>query len=247
MVPEPPPLPPALAIEGDTIDEEQTAIAAIAPLDKIRGSYDIVAERYATELADEMVARPIERGLLLAFSELVRELGPGIVGDVGCGPGHITKHLASLGLRVVGYDFSPAMIAQARVKFPDGEVVVASMFELPVPSGAWTGASMLWSTLHYPEADRLRAFREIQRVVRAGGYFLHSFYISAPDQPEGSIYQLQKWFGHKVDLATYFVGIDQGAAELDRAGFDVMAALVREPLHSHELPTRRCYMLGKRR
>jgi hypothetical protein len=43
------------------------------------------------------------------------------------------------------------------------------------------------------------------------------------------------------------VGIEDGAAEMDKAGFDVMAALVREPMHANELPARSCYMLGKRR
>jgi SAM-dependent methyltransferase len=234
---------------GDTIDEseESTHIASFEPLDKIRTSYDIVAERYANELADEMIARPIERGIFLAFSELVRGLGDGICGEVGCGPAHIAKHLTSLGLRMVGIDISVAMIEQARKRFPEGEVFVASMFELPVPSGAWLGAASIWATLHCNAADRMRSFREIQRVVRPGGYFLHSFYVSAPDQAEGSTYHLQKWFGFAVDLPTYFVSIEDGAAEMDKAGFDVMAALVREPMQSNELPTRRCYMLGKRR
>jgi SAM-dependent methyltransferase len=248
MAPEPPPLPPALAM--DTIDESAdslTTIATFDPLDKIRSSYDIVAERYTNELADEMIARPIERGMFLAFSELVKALGNGVVGDVGCGPGHIAQHLTSLGLHVVGYDVSVAMVAQARKKWPEGEVFVASMFELPVPTGAWLGAVAIWATLHCNPADRLRAYEEIKRVVRAGGYFLHSFYVSAPDQPEGSVYHLQKWFGYAVDLPTYFVGIEDAASEMDRGGFDVVAALVREPMHANELPARRCYMLGKRR
>jgi len=249
MVPEPPPLPPGLTMDGETIDEaeESTHIASFEPLEKIRSSYDIVAERYANELADDMVARPIERGMFLAFSELVHKLGDGIVGEVGCGPAHIAKHLSTLGLRVVGIDISVAMIEQARKKFPEGELFVASMFELPVPTAAWLGAASIYATLHCNAADRMRSFKEIHRVVRAGGYFLHSFYVSAPDQPEGSIYHLQKWFGFAVDLPTYFVGIEDGAAEMDKAGFDVMAALVREPMQSNELPTRRCYMLGKRR
>ena len=139
------------------------------------------------------------------------------------------------------------MIEQARKKHPEGELFVASMFELPVPTGAWSGAVSLYVTLHCSPDERLRSFREIHRVLRPGGYFLHAFYVSAPDQPEGSIYHLQKWFGHAVDLPTYFVGIETGAAEMDRAGFEVMAALVREPMQANELPARRCYMLGKRR
>jgi hypothetical protein len=61
------------------------------------------------------------------------------------------------------------------------------------------------------------------------------------------MYHLKEWFGYEVDLPTYFVGIEEAAGELDRAGFDVVAALIREPMWVTELPARRCYMLGKRR
>lgn len=232
----------------DTIDntEQATEFSHFAPLEKIRGSYDIVAEKYAHDLADEMIARPLERGMLLAFSELVVTLGDGVVGDVGCGPGHIMKHLATLGVRTVGFDISKAMLEQAKLKFPEGDFRVGSMMELPVEARAWLGAVALWSTLHASAEDRARFYREMARVIRHGGYLLHSFYVSAPDQPPGSEYHLQQWFGLKVDLPTYFVSIDDAAVEMDSSGFEVVAALVREPMSPNELPTRRCYMLGKR-
>jgi ubiquinone/menaquinone biosynthesis C-methylase UbiE len=224
-----------------------TAMAHFAPLEKIRTSYDIVAEKYANELADDMVARPLERGMMLAFSELVNALGEGVVGDVGCGPGHIAKHVETLGVRTVGFDISAAMIEQARQKFPTGDFRLGSMMELPIPTDAWLGAIALYSTLHSPADDRARIYKEMARVVRSGGYMLHGFYVSAPDQPPGSEYHLERWFGLKVDLPTYFVSIDDAAAEMDAGGFEVLAALVREPMMATELPARRCYMLGKRR
>jgi SAM-dependent methyltransferase len=212
--------------------------------DRIERSYDVVAARYANELADDMIARPFERGILQSFSELVRGLGDGIVGDVGCGPGHIMRHLATLGVRTIGYDVSRAMLAQACLKFPAGEFRAGSMFELPVATSAWTGAVAMYSTLHCDARHRARAYGELARVVRPGGYLLHGFYVSAPDQPPGSVYRLDSWFGEKVDLPTHFVAIEDAAAEMDDGGFEVMAALVREPIHASELPTRRCYMVG---
>ncbi|HEY5924648.1 MAG TPA: class I SAM-dependent methyltransferase [Kofleriaceae bacterium] len=238
---------------GDTgsdtidVDEDATRLNTRDPADKIRASYDIVAERYALELADEMVARPFERGMLLAFSELVRMVGPGVVGDVGCGPGHIGKHLASLGVATTGIDISVAMIEQAKSKFPEGDFRVASMFRLPVESGSWIGAVARYATLHCNTDERMQTFAELARCVQAGGYLTHSFYESAPDQPVGSVYHLKSWFGMKVDLYTYFVSIEDAASELDRAGFEVVAALVREPMFSNELPARRCTIVGKRR
>lgn len=231
----------------ETDYDQATSIASFAPLEKIRTSYDIVAEKYSLELADDMIARPFERGILLAFTELVTALGDGAVGDVGCGPGHIMKHLATLGVRSVGFDISAAMIEQGRKKFPTGDFRIGSMMELPIPTGTWLGAVALYSTLHANIDDRARIYKELARVVRSGGYVLHGFYVSAPDQPPGSEYHLERWFGLKVDLPTYFVAIDDAAEEMDTGGFEVVAALVREPMMTGELPARRCYMVGKRR
>jgi ubiquinone/menaquinone biosynthesis C-methylase UbiE len=231
-------------VEDEPSADEQTHVSDWQNIDKVRTCYDVTAEMYSRDLADDMVARPLERGMFQAFSELV---GPGTVGDVGCGPGHVAKHLASLGMDVLGVDVSPAMLEQAKRRWPDGKLQLASMYQLPFPNGAWAGAISLYATLHCTADERRRAYRELARVVRPGGYVMHGFYVSAQDLPPGSIYHLDKWFGYKVDVDVYFHGIDDAAEEMTLGGFEVVAALVREPLNHKELPTRRCYMLGKRR
>jgi SAM-dependent methyltransferase len=230
-----------------TLDDEVLPEHADVPIDRIRASYDAVATAYSRDLADEIVAKPIERGMLLAFAEVVRELGPGVVGDVGCGPGHIARHLYSYGLATHGIDISPAMIAEARERFPTGTFEVASMFDMPVARGGWLAAVARYATLHYGADQRAIAFREYGRVIQPGGYLLQAFYVSAPDQPPNSTYHLGTWFGHPVDLDVHFVGVEQAAEELDCWDFEVEAALVREPMSKTELPTRRCYMLARRR
>lgn len=229
------------------LDDSNTRLARWDPVDKIRASYDIVAEKYATELADDMVRRPFERGVFLAFAELVKETGSGLTGDLGCGPGHVSKALSAHGLEMFGVDISAAMIAQARMKFPAGRFRIGSFLDLPVPTDSWIGAVSLYATLHLDPAMRARAHSEAARVVRAGGHYLHGFYVSAPDQPPGSTYHLTKWFGHAVDLDSYFVGVEDGAAEMEAAGFEIVAVMVREPIWPKELPARRCYMMGRRR
>jgi ubiquinone/menaquinone biosynthesis C-methylase UbiE len=223
-----------------TLDE---SLPTELPFDRVRRSYDVVAANYSNELADEIIAKPIERGMLLAFAELVRG---GLVGDVGCGPGHVAKHLATHGVKAVGYDISSAMIGEARAKFPAGEFHIGSVFELPVPTASWRGAVARYALLHCSAEERARAFRELSRVIVLDGYLLYGFYVSAPEHPEGSVYHLRSWFGHIVDLDVHFIGVEDAADELERWGFAIEAALVREPMSKTELPTRRCYMLARR-
>lgn len=65
--------------------------------------YDEVASLYADLFSDMLDTRPLERAMLAAFAELT----DGPVADLGCGPGHLTAHLRSLGLDVFGLDLSP--------------------------------------------------------------------------------------------------------------------------------------------
>ncbi len=73
-----------------------------------RASYDAVAAAYAEAMSDELRRKPLDRALLTAFAEQVREPGrdDARVWDVGCGPGHVTAFLAGLGLRAAGVDLS---------------------------------------------------------------------------------------------------------------------------------------------
>ena len=81
-------------------------------LDTTRTFYDTIAEDYADLHRATGAGTPLDRALMGAFAELV---GPeGEVADLGCGPGRVTAHLASLGLRVFGLDLSAAMLEIAR-------------------------------------------------------------------------------------------------------------------------------------
>jgi SAM-dependent methyltransferase len=92
---------------------EDAAVSEPAFVTKTRASFDAVAADYAARFADELAGRPLDRALLAAFAECV-PAGP--VADVGCGPGHVTAHLASLGLEVCGIDLSPGMVEEGRVR-----------------------------------------------------------------------------------------------------------------------------------
>jgi trans-aconitate methyltransferase len=79
-------------------------------------SYDRVAAEYTARIADELAGKPLDRALLHAFTEQVGALGP--IGDLRCGPGHVTAFLASAGVAVEGIDLSSGMIAHAQQRYP---------------------------------------------------------------------------------------------------------------------------------
>src|SRR3974390_3500651 len=97
--------------------------------ERIRHSYDALAERYSAQLGDELVHKPLDRALLGA---LVEQTPPGTpVADLGCGPGHVAAWLAAQGLRAVGIDMSPGMVAVGRREHPEVEFRQGDLLSLP--------------------------------------------------------------------------------------------------------------------
>jgi ubiquinone/menaquinone biosynthesis C-methylase UbiE len=140
-----------------------------------RSSYDSLAAYYAEWILGELAIRPLERGLLAGFAELVLASGNAAVADVGCGPGRVTTHLAGLGLSATGIDLSPGMIAMARRDHPDLRFEVGSMLDLPLPDGSFGGVLAWYSIIHVPDDQLPRAFGEFSRVLIPGGYLLAGF------------------------------------------------------------------------
>jgi SAM-dependent methyltransferase len=93
--------------------------------------------------------------------------GPGRVLDVGMGGGRLCVALAELGWEVSGVDPSEAMVALARSRLADAELVVGRAESLPFPDGSFDAAAALGS-LEYA-ADLDAALREIARVLRRQG------------------------------------------------------------------------------
>ncbi|MEO3757833.1 class I SAM-dependent methyltransferase [Mycobacterium sp. B14F4] len=147
-----------------------------------RAIYDAVAAAYNAAFADKLDAKPLDRALLTAFADLA---GPGLICDIGCGPGHITHFLAQRHKEIIGLDLSSAMIEIARRHAPSLSFTVASMLNLPVADNAWAGAVSLCSiTCH-----------EFARVIRPGGWLLLVFHVDSPEFAAGAVNHFASWFG----------------------------------------------------
>lgn len=99
---------------------------------------------------------------------LKAHLPEGLGLDVGCGHG---RHLEQLrGLPLVGVDFDPLSLSEARVEAP---VVRADFFRLPFRDHAFASAFTWYNTFSTFEDARVPGLlRELARCVRPGGTFI---------------------------------------------------------------------------
>jgi SAM-dependent methyltransferase len=218
--------------------------------ERVRASYDRVAERYTEELGNELAGKPLDRALLRAVTEMVADItestGSGVIGDLGCGPGHVASYINSLGGSALGVDISPEMVEIGREHYPDVQFRVGSLLSLPITDGELGGAVALYSILHLRPEHRSAAYAEMARTIRTGGWLLVAFHVSLAGHDPGGIMHVDEWWGAQVDLDFYYLDPAEVSAGLAAAGFVVMARTDREPWPGAELASRRSYLLCRR-
>ncbi len=92
--------------------------------------------------------------------------------DFGCGYGRSLGELFAAGYRnLIGFDFSPAMIAAARARFPEIEFGVLELSStVPLPQASVDGVLLFSVLTCVPTDDGQRALiAELHRVLPPGG------------------------------------------------------------------------------
>ncbi len=204
---------------------------------KVRATYDAVATDYADHLTGELAHLPFERWLLDRVAA-----GPGPVVEVGCGPGHITAYLADQGADATGIDLTPAMVEEARRRFPDGRYELGDLRRLMRPPGAggW-GAVLGWySLIHLAASELPGALDALVRPLAPGGTL--ALALHAGDQ----VHHHTSWFEHAVDLDFVFHGPAEMVPLLEGAGLTDVEWYVRGPLSARHEWTERLYLLGRK-
>lgn len=104
------------------------------------------------------------------IGDLLAPVRDGLVLELGCGSGALTRHLLAAGLRVIATDASPDMLALARAALGDS----ADLRELTLPGDALPAADAVVSTGHVlsylPDAAAIEtALAAAAGALRPGG------------------------------------------------------------------------------
>lgn len=205
-----------------------TRVQQPADLESVRASYDAVADTYVDLAVGRLDGEPWLRAALDAFAEDVAGLGP--VLDVGCGPGHVTAHLAARGLAVRGVDLSPRMVEHARRRYPDLGFEVASATALDLEPGSMGGLLGWWSLFNLPRDVFAEVIAGFARAVVPGGQVLLGMHVGDQD-----ITRRQAYGGIAVEWTTHRWLPEQLIDVVQSAGLQVVAE-VRFPAAGDQPP-----------
>ncbi len=202
------------------------------PAEDVRRMFDRISPVY--DLMNRVMTAGLDRRWRRATVAAVVRPGDRVL-DACCGTGDLAVAAERAGARVVGLDFSPAMLERARRKSAGVEWVEGDVLALPFEDGAFDAATVGFGIRNVAELDD--GLAELARVVRPGGR-LGCLEIT---QPRGALRPFFRlWFDRIVPLLgrvlpggaayTYlpasvrrFPGPEDLAAALSRAGFEAVS------------------------
>jgi malonyl-CoA O-methyltransferase len=203
---------------------------------RLRASFERASASYeaAADLQARVAAELLERLELFRFT-------PGVVLDLGCGTGRVTRELKRRypRARVIALDLAPGMLREARRyqrPWRRFERVCGDALRLPLRDGS---VDLLFSNLMLQWCEPLgAAFAEVRRVLEASGFFAFSTF--GPD----TLYELRSAWAqadgythvnhfsdmHEVGDALVRAGLMEPVLDVDRieVGYPDVLALMRD-------------------
>jgi SAM-dependent methyltransferase len=178
------------------------------------------------------------------FQSLYPVIKDGKLLDIGIGGGRTTKHLLELSKNYIGIDYTQRLAEVVKRKYPEANIYCADARELPLCDEFFDFVLFSLNGIDYMHhEDRLRALREIHRVLLPGGVYVFSShnrdyngFKKLPWQEEASfslgrlkscLYVLAHWPRH-LTMRKYEISTDEYAIVNDTAhGFSLLTYYIR--------------------
>jgi uncharacterized protein YceH (UPF0502 family) len=206
---------------------------------RVRAADDANAAPYADALTDELAGLPLERWLLGRVAE---HAGTGPVVEVGCGPGHVTAHLAEAGADATGIDLSPAMVDQARTRYPDGVYEVGDLRTLmrPLNGSGWAAVLGWYSLIHLGASELPGAVAALVRPMAADGWLVLALHAGT------EVRHHDTWFDRPVDLDVVLHEPAEVVACVEGAGLVDVEWYRRGPVTARGETSERLYVVARK-
>ena len=231
---------PHQAAAGEQVDRDEV-IAGGADLrdEHVRSSYDAVATAYADHLVDELAGLPFETWLL---DRVVAHAAGRPVVEVGSGPGHVTAYLADRGADATGIDFSPAMVTEARRRFPGRSFEEGDLRRLtrPAANSGWAAVLGWYSLIHLAPSEMPDAVAALARSLAPGGWLVLALHAGT------EIHHLDEWFGHEVALDFVLHDPADVVRTIEATGLNGLEWYLRGPVTARGETTNRLYVIGRK-
>ena len=162
--------------------------------------------------------------------------------EVGSGPGHVTAYLADGGADALGIDLSPAMVEQARRRFPGRTFEVGDLRRLsrPATSSGWAAVLGWYSLIHLAASELPDAVAALIRPLAPGGWLVLGMHAGA------EVLHFDDWFGQEIDLDFVLHEPADVVSVVEAAGLVDLEWYLRGPLTARSETTQRLYVVGHR-
>jgi SAM-dependent methyltransferase len=163
--------------------------------------------------------------------------------DIGCGVGRVSTLLDQRGFDVIGIDVSEPLVEKARSLFPDMEFRVEDVTDLSFDSKTFDYAVFSYYGLDYvlPESERVKALREIHRVLKPAGILVFSTHNSWHPLVPLSADNLRRGLADVIDLYLREKNRDRllSRYKIERVPLGDIEIYLSNPLHQW-LQLRKC-------
>ena len=151
--------------------------------------FDRIAHRY--DLVNTVLSLGTDGGWRRRAARETGLKAGGSALDVACGSGKLTAELARVvgpSGPVVGLDFSPEMLAIARLHHPGIEFMEGDALNLPFEDSSFDATTIAFGLRNL--ADPVRGLQEMTRVLKPRGRAVVLEFVKPPRGPVGAAYRI---------------------------------------------------------